>query len=189
MQLDWPLSTIHLWVQTTDHCCIHNCSSIISTTTLVAFTSAGAKEQEKEYYTSDGIYQCKDKKRNNIIKRSDSDKVNCWVADKDTWICVELVCAVLRSSIRGGHSIRERERPRAHELAWEHLHRNLDQLITVLLVSWLLTLQPLLSHTCCKSAPNNSIRLTDKFKKIPFQIVQCLKLAHGYCISHAFTPH
>jgi hypothetical protein len=76
------------------------------------------------------------------------------------------VCAVLRSGIRGGHSIRERERPRAHELAWEHLHRNLDQLITVLLVSWLLTLQPLLSHTCCKSAPNNSIWLTDKSTKI-----------------------
>jgi hypothetical protein len=43
----------------------------------VAFTSAGDKEQEKEYYTSNGIYQCKDKKRNNKIKRLDSDKVNC----------------------------------------------------------------------------------------------------------------
>lgn len=71
MQLDWPLSTIHLWVQTTDHGCIHN-NSIISTTTLVAVTSAGDKEQEKEYYTSNGIYQCKDK------EEQQNQKIRFW---------------------------------------------------------------------------------------------------------------
>jgi hypothetical protein len=93
--------------------------------------------------------------------------VNCWVADKKTLEFVLNLCVQSSAqALEVPHSIRERERPRAHELAWEHLHRNLDQLITVLLVSWLLTLQPLLSHTCCKSAPNNSIWLTDKSTKL-----------------------